>query len=165
MWRQWWISRQSKLFLLRILRIKAKPDEIAKGFALGVFIGMTPTIGLQTPIAIFLALLLGQDKIAAALAVWISNPITAPFIYIAEYKTGRFILDTPAVLLPTEFNIETISQLGSNLIVPLCLGSFIYAVLAAAISYALMLRMMPLLQSYRIARWPRPFKRRRNHSQ
>ncbi|MDD2557284.1 MAG: DUF2062 domain-containing protein [Desulfuromonas sp.] len=164
MWRQGWISRQSKLFLLRFLRIKAKPDEIAKGFALGIFIGMTPTIGLQTPVAIFMAVLLGQDKIAAALAVWISNPITAPFIYMAEYKTGRFLLDTPYVLFPKELSIETIFQLGSNLVVPLCLGSLIYAVLAAAISYAVVLRMVPLLKSYRIARWPRPFKRRRNHS-
>ncbi|MFA5700384.1 MAG: DUF2062 domain-containing protein [Desulfuromonas sp.] len=160
MWRQWWISRQSKLFLLRFLRIRANPDEIAKGFALGIFIGMTPTIGLQTPLAIFLAVVLGQDKIAAALAVWISNPITAPLIYMAEYKTGRFILDTPYVLLPTELSLETISQFGSNLIVPLCLGSLIFAVLASAISYAIVLRMVPLLKSCRISRWPRPFKRR-----
>ena len=161
MWRQWWISRQSKLFLLRLLRLRAQPDEIAKGFALGVFIGMTPFIGLHMALAVFLAMLLGQNKIAAAMAVWISNPITAPFLYVAQYRTGRFLLDTPYVYFPAQFNFETISHFGSNLIVPLFLGSMIYGLLSAAIAYAVVLRMVPVLKSWRIARWPRPFKRRK----
>ncbi|MCA1796972.1 MAG: DUF2062 domain-containing protein [Desulfuromonadaceae bacterium] len=161
MWRQWWISRQSKLFLLRFLRLRAQPDEIAKGFAVGIFVGMTPLIGLHTAIAVFVAMVLGQNKIAAAMAVWISNPVTAPFLYVAQYKTGRFILDTPYISFPDQFNLESLSHFSSTLILPLCLGSFIYALLAAAVAYAIVLRIIPLLKSWRIARWPRPFKRRK----
>lgn len=160
MWRQWWISRQSKLFLLRFLRLRAQPDEIAKGFAVGIFVGMTPAIGLHTAIAVFLAMILGQNKIAAAMAVWVSNPVTAPFLYVAQYKTGRFILDTPYVSFPADFDVETLSNFGSNLVTPLCLGSLIYAILASAVAYAIVLRLIPVLKSWRIARWPRPFKRR-----
>ncbi len=159
MWRQWWISRQFKLFLLLFLRLRAKPDEIAKGFALGIFVGMTPFLGLHTAIAVSLAMVLRQNKIAAAMAVWISNPITAPFLYLAQYRTGRFLLDTPLVTFPAQFDFESLSNFSSNLILPLFLGSFIYAVLASAISYAVVLRMVPALKSCRIARWPRPFKR------
>lgn len=160
MWRQWWISRQSKLYLLRFLRLRAQPDEIAKGFALGIFVGMTPFIGLHTAIALFAAMILGQNKIAAAMAVWISNPVTAPFLYVAQYKTGRFILDTPYVSFPAHFDFESLSNFSSHLILPLSLGSLIYGLLAAAVSYAVVLRMLPVLKSWRIARWPRPFKRR-----
>ena len=57
MWRRFSFVRQFKLNLLRLLRIRKSPDEIAKGLALGVFIGMTPTFGFQMVIAIFFALL------------------------------------------------------------------------------------------------------------
>ena len=160
MWRQWWVSRQSKLLLIRFLRLRAQPDEIAKGFAVGIFVGMTPFIGLHTAIAVFAAMIMGQNKIAAAMAVWVSNPVTAPFLYVAQYRTGRFILDTPYVSLPAQFNFESLSNFGTNLIVPLCLGSLIYGLLTAAVVYAVILRLVPVLKSWRIARWPRPFKRR-----
>jgi uncharacterized protein (DUF2062 family) len=121
---------------------------------------MTPFIGLHTAIAIFAAMILGQNKIAAAMAVWISNPVTAPFLYVAQYKTGRFLLDTPYVSFPAQFNFESLSNFSSTLILPLCLGSLIYGLLAAGVAYAVVLRMLPVLKSWRIARWPRPFKRR-----
>ncbi len=58
------------------------------GFALGLFIGMTPAIGFHILIAIFFAGLFKWNKISAALAVWITNPITAPFIYSVTYLLG-----------------------------------------------------------------------------
>lgn len=142
------------------MRLRANPDEIAKGFALGIFVGMTPVMGFHTAIAVFVAMLLGQNKLAAALAVWITNPVTAPFIYVAQYKTGRFILNTPYVVLPAKIDLETITKLGSDILVPLCFGSLVYGVLLSAISYAVILRIVPSMKSWRIARWPRPFKRR-----
>ncbi|WP_316348434.1 DUF2062 domain-containing protein [Desulfuromonas acetoxidans] len=53
MWRRWGFIRQAKLLLLRFLRLRGQPDEIAKGFALGIFIGMTPTLGFQMILAVF----------------------------------------------------------------------------------------------------------------
>ena len=32
----------------RFIRIRGEPREIALGFALGIFVGMTPTVGVQT---------------------------------------------------------------------------------------------------------------------
>lgn len=159
MWRRWGLIRQSKLLLLRLLRLRAQPDEIAKGFSLGILIGMTPTLGFQMVIAFFIAMLLGQNKIAATIGVWISNPITAPLIYAAEYETGRFILGMEHIHFPQHVTSESIAQLGYNLMIPMCLGSIIYGLLLGAISYAVVLRMVPSLKTLRISRWPRPFKR------
>ena len=72
----------------RFIRIRGNPREVALGFALGVFVGMTPTMGVQTPIAIFFAALCGWSKLSAAVGVWISNPLTAPVIYGVSYITG-----------------------------------------------------------------------------
>jgi uncharacterized protein len=76
----------------RFLKIRGNPHEIALGFALGLFIGMSPTIGLHTAIAVFFAALFKWNKISAALAVWISNPFTAPVVYGITYYTGSKLL-------------------------------------------------------------------------
>ena len=41
----------------RFLKIRGDPREIALGFALGLFIGMTPFMGFHTASAVFLAAL------------------------------------------------------------------------------------------------------------
>lgn len=72
----------------RFLKIRGQPREIALGFALGLFVGMTPFIGLHTVIAVPLAALLKWNKISAAVAVWFTNAATAPFIYSITYIVG-----------------------------------------------------------------------------
>jgi uncharacterized protein (DUF2062 family) len=75
----------------RFLKIRGRPREIAKGFALGLFVGMTPLMGLHTAIAVPLAALFKWNKISAAIAVWITNAVTAPIIYSITYFVGARI--------------------------------------------------------------------------
>lgn len=72
----------------RFLKIRGNPHEIALGFALGLFVGMAPCMGIQTVIAVFFASLLKWNKISAAVGVWISNPISAPFLYGFTFYVG-----------------------------------------------------------------------------
>ncbi len=72
----------------RFLKIRGHPNEIALGLALGLFVGMTPSMGFHTAIAIFFAALFKWNKISAAVGVWITNPLTAPFIYGTTYFIG-----------------------------------------------------------------------------
>jgi uncharacterized protein (DUF2062 family) len=76
----------------RLIKIRGRPPEIALGFALGIFVGMSPFMGFQTALAIFIASLLKWNKIAAAIGVWVSNPFTAPFLYGVTYYVGAGIL-------------------------------------------------------------------------
>jgi uncharacterized protein (DUF2062 family) len=79
----------------RILKIRGEPREIALGMGLGLFVAMSPTMGFQMVIAIFLATLFKWNKIAAALGVWLTNPLTAPFIYGLTYLVGSFVIGLP----------------------------------------------------------------------
>ena len=159
MWRRFSFVRQLKLNMLRLLRLRKSPDEIAKGLALGVFIGMTPTFGFQMVIAVFFALLLSENKIAAAVGVWITNPLTAPFIYALEYESGRLVLGMPRAHLPAHLTFGAFGELGQEVILPLCLGSLIYGILCAALTFAITLRVIPIVKTWRIPRWPRPRRR------
>ncbi len=105
-----WISLKKSYD--RFLRIRGNPHEIALGFALGLFIGMTPYMGFHMAIAICIAALLKWNKIAAAIGVWISNPLTAPFLYSATFYVGSlFFSVTPAYFMPTELSLKMILEM------------------------------------------------------
>ncbi len=155
MWRRWGFFRQFKLNLIRLVRLRAEPDAIARGMALGLFVGMTPTFGIQMFLALFFAFLFRQNKIAALIGVWITNPFTAPFIYGLEYEVGRIFLSMPRPHAPLQFTLEALTELGWQFAAPLSLGSLVLGIPFSLIGYALTLRFIPSLRQCRIPRWPR----------
>lgn len=99
----------------RFLKIRGNPREIALGFALGLFIGMTPYMGLQMAISVFFAALLKWNKFAAATGVWISNPFTAPVLYGFTYYTGsKFLAVEKEYSLPEELNLDLLINIIKN---------------------------------------------------
>lgn len=72
----------------RLIRIRGTPHEIGMGMALGLYIGMTPLMGAHMVIAVFFAMMLKWNKLAAAIGVWVTNPITALPIYGINYMMG-----------------------------------------------------------------------------
>jgi hypothetical protein len=95
----------------RFVRIRGNPREIARGFALGLFVGMSPFMGFHMAIAVFVAAMVKWNKIAAATGVWISNPLTAPVLYGATYMTGaRFLGRTPAAVSPGNLDLMQFLQ-------------------------------------------------------
>ena len=77
----------------RFIKIRGEPRDIALGFALGIFIGVSPILGLQMWSGLLLAALFKWNKIAAVIGTLISNPISTPFIYTATYYFGSKIID------------------------------------------------------------------------
>ena len=103
-----WIEPFKKAYY-RFLKIRGNPREIALGFALGVFVSMTPFMGLHTAIAVPLAALFKWNKFSAALAVWISNPLSAPAIYGITYYIGaKVLLIQDGYKLPVEFSLDAL---------------------------------------------------------
>lgn len=160
MYRRWSLMRQLKLNMLRLIRLRAAPTDIAKGFALGIFIGMTPTFGVQMVIAVFLAMLLEENKIAAAVGVWITNPLTAPFIYALEYESGRLLLGLDYAQLPHELTFSALKSLGWEVMLPMAAGSLLYGMVSSIIAYMVMLQLVPLFKTLRVPRWPRRPRKR-----
>jgi uncharacterized protein (DUF2062 family) len=78
--------------LVRMRQLEGNPHYIALGMAVGIFVSITPIIPLQTIVAIALAFLVRGSKSAAALGTWLSNPLTIPLVYYANYKLGCMLL-------------------------------------------------------------------------
>ncbi len=125
----------------RFIRIRGAPREVALGFALGIFIGMTPTVGVQTPIAIFFAALFKWSKLAAAIGVWISNPVTVPIIYSITYITGAKVLNLEPVfntpMSPSWSTLKTMFQKAPRAFGCMTVGGVILGIPLAVVSYYL----------------------------
>lgn len=95
-------SRPALRFIkFRILHVDDSPQRIAKGLAIGVFIGFLPLMGIQMAIAFVTAAALKANKAMAMLGVWVSNPFTAIPVYYPCYRLGRWLLK-----IVTERNID-----------------------------------------------------------
>ena len=122
----------------RFLKIRGSPREIALGFALGLFIGMTPTLGFQMPIAIFVAALFKWNKISAAVGVWITNPVTAPFIYSFSYFVGAKMLGFKiAPKLLTGLDFPTLKEAGARIFLATTVGGVVVGIPLALLGYYL----------------------------
>jgi uncharacterized protein (DUF2062 family) len=121
--------------------IRGEPREVALGFALGIFIGMTPTVGVQTPIAIFVAALFKWSKLSAAIGVWISNPLTVPLIYGVTYITGAKLLSLDPVfnmpLSPTWSTLKVMFQKAPQAFGAMAVGGALLGIPLAIFSYYL----------------------------
>ncbi len=157
MWRRWGFFRQFKLNMIKLARIQSEPDAVARGIALGLFIGFTPTFGVQIILALLFAFLLKQNKIATFVGVWITNPFTAPIIYGLEYKIGRMLLGLPPLKIE-HFDWHSAYSLGAQVFQPLLLGCLVLGVPCSIIGYSLTVRLIPSLKQWKIPRWPRKGK-------
>ena len=125
----------------RFIQIRGDPREVALGFALGIFVGMTPTMGVQTPIAVCIAALFKWSKLSAAIGVWISNPLTAPIIYGVSYITGAKFLHMDPVfnmpLSPTWSTLKALLLKAPLAFEAMAVGGMIIGLPLAVISYYL----------------------------
>jgi uncharacterized protein (DUF2062 family) len=124
-----------KAFWNKVKKLQGEPRYIATGMAIGVFIGITPTIPFHTAIAIALAFILKGSKPAAAIGVWIANPITIPIFYIGSFKVGTLLLNKP---IPFDVKFESIQELlslGLDVTIAMVVGGAILGIVPGIISY------------------------------
>lgn len=72
--------------------IRSKPGPVCLGFALGIFLGTTPFVGLKVLIAIGLTWMLGWSRIASIVGVMQFNVVTGPVFYGFSFVVGKYIL-------------------------------------------------------------------------
>jgi uncharacterized protein len=124
-------------FYKRFLSLNGRPEEIARAMALGVFIGVTPTIPFHTALVMITCMILRQNITAAMLgATIVSNPLTIPFFYLAEYEIGILALGLgPNSFVLANYDVRSILEIGWHIFYPLMLGGMLLACVFAVPSY------------------------------
>jgi uncharacterized protein (TIGR03546 family) len=141
------LRRVLRFHWLKFLRLQEDPRKLAWGMALGVFIGITPTIPFHTVAALSLAALFKVSPVTAFLGIQIGNPLTMVPIYLAAYKVGQFLLyhGKPLVFPETLSFSAWLSVLWQGGIA-LQMGGLIIAIPPAIVAYFLTLW---IVQRYR----------------
>lgn len=131
-----YVREKSREFYNRFISLKGHPRNIAMGMAIGVFIGMTPTIPFHTVLIIALALPLRQNLTAAMLGAWVMNPLTIPVFYLAEYELGRLVLGWERfAIVFNSADIGNILEIGWEIFYPLQVGGLLVAPFFAVPAY------------------------------
>ncbi|MDV3002246.1 MAG: hypothetical protein N5P05_003852 [Chroococcopsis gigantea SAG 12.99] len=142
------IGRFSRYWLIRLTRLQGHPREIARGLAVGVFSGFFPWFGLQIFIAIFFAFIVRGNKIAAAAATWVSNPLTYIPLFAFNYKVGEWLSGKPdnpidfSSFKPDETFITSLLNLGGDFLITMFIGCLLTGIIAAIITYFISLRFL-----------------------
>ncbi|HOD34478.1 MAG TPA: DUF2062 domain-containing protein [Syntrophales bacterium] len=136
-------------FYSRFISLKGAPGEIAAGMAIGVFIGVTPTIPFHTVAIIFLCLLFRQNMTAALLgATCISNPLTIPVFYLSQYELGRLLLNYEGLKIAfNDYSLRSILELGWHILYPLQVGGLLMAAVFTVPAYFITYRAVAALRS------------------
>lgn len=103
-------------------------------FGVGVFAALLP-IPFQMLVSAAGAIAFRVNLPVSVALVWLTNPLTMPPIFIAQYWIGSTLLNTP--MLPVEFEM-TWAWAKSGLLQiwqPFLLGSLVFAVLGSFVSY------------------------------
>ncbi|MBW1897020.1 MAG: DUF2062 domain-containing protein [Deltaproteobacteria bacterium] len=137
------VRQFSRYFYERFVKLHGSPEEIAWGAAVGCFVAMTPTMGIQMILAVPIAALFRISKVAAAATVWVTNPVTAPFVYGLNYMLGAkllgYPLKAPFFLSPSW---ETFWNSGRHVVLSLTLGGVITGIMAGLAGYFVVLVMV-----------------------
>jgi len=122
-----------------IFIIKDDPIRIAKGFALGSFIGMMPIPGFQVLLSLAVATLLRLNKRAAVVAVFNTNLVTGVFIFSFYYYLGRKMLGiNSSFVIGEKIDIQftsTVIHAGYEVFLSLVMGGIITGALTAIVAY------------------------------
>jgi len=87
------LKRLNKYYYIRLKRLRGDPKILAGGLAIGILVGLTPTIPLHTIVIIPLTIVTRTSTIAGIVSSWlICNPLTYFPIYYFSLVLGNFVL-------------------------------------------------------------------------
>ena len=153
-------------YILKLKRLRGDSASLARGVALGVFIGITPTIPLHTISIILFSFPFRANKISALIASFIvCNPLT----YFPEYYFSWLIgdrlfpgiltwekIDSIMIAINSGANFKAmfaeLSKLGVEAIAALIAGGCVLATPFAIASYFLSLNFFKIIEEKRARR-------------
>lgn len=131
--------------LRQILSVKESPRRIALAFSLGVFIGMSPLLGIHTILGLIFAWMFRLNKFVTVVGVYITNPWTIVPIYTFSTWVGAKLLGIDSIIPHIDWSHLSMKELTHSfgpLLLPFLLGSTLLGVVSGCLSYVVVLRMV-----------------------
>lgn len=129
---------------IKLARQTGDPDYIARGVAIGLFVGLLIPFGVQIPVAIALAFIFKGAKIPAFACTWVTNHFTVFIIYPVQCWIGSYLIGKPLSFENVEKQLKVVidertwaalKTLGGQLTASFFAGGFLFGVLLAVPGY------------------------------
>ncbi len=160
MWRKVLKLSSSPRSLLRsVLALDDAPHSIALGVAIGIFVGLTPTVGIQTAIILGVVFLTRRffyfNTSAAMAATYVSNPFTMLPLYYFWYQLGTWFVPGSMTVAELRAALQfdglsgwwsSMCALGIEVGGPMFIGALLTAPIGVLIAYPV---------SYFLVKWAR----------
>jgi len=121
-----------------LLTVKGSPAELSLSFSIGVFIGMSPFLGLHTLLALGVAALFRLNKLVTLAGAYVTNPWTILPIYTLGTWLGIKVTSHGNILQHIDFRgirfFNLIDLLG-DLFLPFFVGTLLLGTLSSLICY------------------------------
>ncbi len=141
------LARLPRYYLLRVKRLKGDPEYLARGVALGVFMGNLP-LAPQTFLLLPLTVFFKVSTLAAIIAsIIVNNPFTVTLQYYIAWRIGSVFLPGRGSMEHLENMLRTIAaeglfdglaafgRLGLDTLLVLLIGGMAMGLPMALISY------------------------------
>lgn len=106
----------------------------AGAFAVGLFMAFVP-LPSQMIMSAGIAILCGVNLPLSVALVWVTNPITMPFIFYFSYKVGAWVMKVPPQPFHFELSWEFLHHQMHIIGPPFLLGCLICGVIASLLGY------------------------------
>jgi len=113
---------------------------MAIAFAIGVFIGMSPLLGIHTILGLLAAWLFRLNRLITLVGVYITNPWTIVPIYSFGTWIGARIMGMHKIIPVIDWTQITLLGFFKEfrpLLLPFLIGSTVIGIVSAVISYVL----------------------------
>ena len=146
-----WIKRKTYRLYNKIVREKASPEYIARGWAIGMFYGCLVPFGFQLILSIPSAFLLKGSKIGASLGTLLTNPVTIFIIYPIQCWVGNHILGGSLSYnaakqavneMLKEQTIDSMLQMGWDLVLAFFIGGLILTAIMTPLTYVIVKKLV-----------------------
>jgi uncharacterized protein (DUF2062 family) len=127
---------------VRILfTIKDSPERLAMSFSTGLFIGISPLLGLHTILSIMVASVFRLNKLVTLMGTYVTNPWSLVPIYAFCTWVGTKLTGTTGVsgLNFHEITVFNILKTLKGLFWPFVVGTTTVAIVSAFLSYWIVL--------------------------
>ena len=138
------VRRLVRYYYNKAVREKGTPEYIARGWAIGMFIGFAVPFGLQLLVSVPLSFLLKGSKLGATVGTLATNHFTIFIIYPFQCWLGSYLIGNPLSFSEISAGLEevikyqdyeTLFLLGKDLIVAFFIGGFLLAFVSTPICY------------------------------
>ena len=145
------MRKLKKRLTQKIQNLIGEPKIVARSFAMGSFIGVTPLIGMQIILSLTLAGIFRLSKTASVIGVVNTNWTKGLFLYPLNYKLGAWLLGNNSSInirgLFTGNVFRNLYNAGSEVFISLLVGGCNTGAILAGMYYFLVLKILKQRQT------------------